>query len=42
MSDFENEPHEDAEEPRELSEEELEDVAGGKGSIQYDAGQLGA
>lgn len=39
MSDHDNEPHDDADEPRELSEEELEDVAGGKG-IEYDTGQL--
>lgn len=38
MSDHEFEPTED-DEPRELSEEELEDVAGGKG-IEYDAGQM--
>jgi bacteriocin-like protein len=40
MSDHENEQHDDADEPRELSEEELENVAGGKGSIQYDTGDL--
>lgn len=40
MSEHENEPQDDADEPRELSEEELENVAGGKGSIQYDTGGL--
>jgi len=39
MSEHENEPRtEDEEEQRELSDDELDDVAGGKG-IQYDTGQ---
>lgn len=38
MSDHENEPQDDADDPRELSEQELDDVTGGS-CVEMNPGQ---